>query len=297
MNIINSIQEKINNIKKDNEEYNLLLNNSQILTNLNPIPDNNNEIISYKIEEIIKNSPDINKEKAIIINKLIPIEETYLTSIYAKEIKTNKEYYIIPTNKYIWIVTTNEYLIIKYPNKEICYIVKNILMGKIINLNNVILEITGNDNFINNFINIINNSEYRNNIIKEKTNYLCGIIPKYQLIDENRNGISLDNKNNIVFHTKNDNYKCKIEEIENYELLEDNSIIFSKKLNSSSRITSSKTSCYNIGLRITTNNKILTIPLLEPTTFKSSYTKLDKEYQNKIKFANEIIEKIKIPFE
>ena len=297
MNIINSIQEKINNIKKDNEEYNIKLNNSQILTNLNPIPDNNNEIISYKIEEIIKNSPDINKEKAIIINKLIPIEETYLTSIYAKEIKTNKEYYIIPTNKYIWIVTTNEYLIIKYPNKEICYIVKNILMGKIINLNNVILEITGNDNFINNFINIINNSEYRNNIIKEKTNYLCGIIPKYQLIDENRNGISLDNKNNIVFHTKNDNYKCKIEEIENYELLEDNSIIFSKKLNSSSRITSSKTSCYNIGLRITTNNKILTIPLLEPTTFKSSYTKLDKEYQNKIKFANEIIEKIKIPFE
>ena len=75
--------------------------------------------------------------------------------MYTKEVLTNIEYYIIPTNKYIWIITNTNYIVYNYPTNPICTIIKNILMGKIINFNNIILEITGTDTTINNFINIM----------------------------------------------------------------------------------------------------------------------------------------------
>ena len=292
-NIIQNIQNKITKIKEENNNYNNLISNSQTIQNLTPIPNLNNEIIDYKIQQITTICPDINKDKAIIINKLIPLEETYLTVEYTKEVVTNNEYYIIPTNKYIWILNSTHYTIYNYPKTPICNIVKNVLMGKIINLNNIILEVTGNDKSINDFINIINNKEYRNNIIKEKTNYLCGITPTFQLINKIGSGISIDKNNNIVFHTNNNNYKHKKEDIINYELLFDNSIVYSKQLNSTTRITSSHNECYTMNIRITTKNNSFIIPILEHSSLNIKHNKQDATFQNNLKFANNILAKLK----
>lgn len=292
-NIFQNIQNKIEKIKKDNTAYNNLLSSSTTLTNLIPIPETNNNIIDYKIQQITTICPDINKDKAIIINKLIPINETYLTIVYTKEVLTNKEYYIIPTNKYIWILTNKDYVIFNYPNTPICSIVKNIIMGKIINLNNIILEITGNETTINNFVNIINNQEYRNNTIKEKTNYLCGITPTYQLINKIGSGISLDQNNNIVFHNKTNNYKYMPQNIINYELLFDNSIVYSKELNSTTRVTSSHNDCYLMNLRITTKDNSFILPILESNTMNKKYSKQEQIFQISLNFANQIIEILK----
>ena len=90
-NLINNIQNKINNIKEENANYNNLLNNSSKFSNLTPIPILNQSIIESKINYITKICPDLNKEKATIINKLIPLQETYLTINYSKEIITNTE--------------------------------------------------------------------------------------------------------------------------------------------------------------------------------------------------------------
>ena len=291
-NFLQKIQNKIDKIKEDNNNYNNLIANSQTIQNLTPIPELNNDIIDYKVNLITTTSPDINKDKAIIINKLIPIEETYLTIMYAKEVTTNKEYYVIPTNKYIWILNSTHYVIFNYPKTPICYIVKNIIMGKIINLNNIILEITGNENSINNFINIINNKEYRDNIIKEKTSYLCNITPTYQLINKNGSGISIDNQNNIVFHTKETNYKCSKEDIINYELLFDNSIVYSKELNSTTRVTSSHNDCYSMSLRISIKDNTFIIPILEPNSLNTKYSKQDIAFQKNLTFANKILAKL-----
>lgn len=78
-NFLQKIQNKIDKIKEDNNNYNNLIANSQTIQNLTPIPELNNDIIDYKVNLITTTCPDINKDKAIIINKLIPIEETYLT--------------------------------------------------------------------------------------------------------------------------------------------------------------------------------------------------------------------------
>lgn len=291
-NLINNMKNKINTIKEENENYNKLLSNSSKFTNLRPLPNLTNKIIEGKINYITKTCQDINKDKAIIINKLIPIDETYLTIIYSKEIITNTEYFLIPTNKYLWIINTNNYGVLPYQNITICNIIKNNIMSKTINLNNVILEINGNDININDFINLLTDINYRNNIIKEKTAYLCNIIPIYQQINKINSGISIDKDKNIVFHSNTFNYKYNYQEITNYELLLDNSPIINKNSSNNNHITSMQNNCYSISIRITTNNNTFTIPILEPNTIGTKYTYQDSIFQSNINFAKEIINKL-----
>jgi len=102
--LINNISNKVNTLKKENNLYNELIEKTTDFKNLFPIPELTIVPSNHKITTITTDCPDINKEKATLISKLIPINETFLTIIYSKEVKTNKEYYIIPTNKYLWII-------------------------------------------------------------------------------------------------------------------------------------------------------------------------------------------------
>ncbi|MBR3161362.1 MAG: hypothetical protein IKF19_01365 [Bacilli bacterium] len=290
--MFNILKNKINNIKEENKKYNELLNNSLTFNILKSLPNLDNTTTNTNPNIIINNCPDLNKDKAIIISKLIPLEETYLDILYAKEIKTNTEYWLILTNKKIWIINEKYYGIIPYNTTKTCNIIKNNLMSKIININNILLEINGNDNKISNFISIITNNEIRNKIIIKKTKYLCNIIPIYQLINDIHSGISIDINNNIVFHTKNENYKISKEELINYEVLIDNNSIISKNQKSKTSINSFHNSCYTISLRITTNNNTFLIPILEQNSFGTQYNNHDSIYINSINFAKEIVNKL-----
>jgi len=290
-NITSTITNKVNIIKEENNHYKELLEKTTTFKNLYPIPNLSSEITEHKITTIITDCPDINKEKAELITKLIPINETFLTINYSKEIKTNKEYYLIATNKYFWIITQNAYGALSYSSTS-CQIIKNNLLSKTILLNNILLEVNGTDTKINNLINILTNQPYRENIIKEKTNYLCEIIPTYQKINSNYSGISLDNNNTIVFHNKVENYKTNINEIAFCEILLDNNITFSTK-NNNQKITTFLNDCYQITVRITLkNNKTITLPILEPNTFNSKYQRTDTIFQTNLKFDKDLIEKI-----
>ena len=291
--IMTNLTNKINNIKEENNYYRELLETTSTFKNLFPIPDTNFETSPHKITTITSECPDINKEKAQLIAKLIPIEETYLTIIYTKEIKTNKEYYLIPTDKYLWTITTTTFGAYPYLNLN-CKIIKSNLMSKTILLNNILLEATGNDNKINKLISILTNPTIRETIIKEKTNYLCGITPTYQKINNIYSGISLDNNNNIVFHTKEQNHKYTISDIAYYEILLDNSTIFSNKNNITNKITSYQNSCYKISMIITTkDDKTITLPILEQNSFNTKYLRTDTNFQINLNFAQELIYKIK----
>lgn len=292
-NLTNKITDKVNTIKEENNQYKKLLEETTTLNNLYPIPQILKEIQLNRINVVTTECPDINKEKAQIIVNLIPLEETYLSINYAKEVKTNKEYYFIATNKYLWIITTTNYGIYQYTNFN-CQIIKNNLMSKIILINNILFEISGTDNKINTFISILTNPTIRNSIINEKINYLCGIIPTYQKINSIYSGISLDNESNIVFHTKENNYKYKTTDIAYYEILLDNSIIYSNKNNTANKITNFQNNCYQISIRITTkNNNQIIIPILEPNAFNTKYQRTDTIFQTNFNFAKEIIEKLK----
>ena len=290
--MFDKIINKINNIKKENQEYNRLLEISKTFINLKPLPKLNELNVKKNINHITSICPDINKEKAIIISKIIPVHETYLDVLYIKETKTNIDYWLIPTNYQIWIINEKTYGIIPYQNITICKIIKNNLMSKIINLNNIIIEINGNDNKINNFINLLTNTEFKNNYIKEKTNYLCGITPTYQLINNIHSGLSIDKDNNVVFHSEKNNYKTTKDELTNYEVLIDNIPIMSKNQSRNTSINTFQNSCYSITLRVTTKTTSFQIPILEQNSLGTKYSVQDSTYQSNINFAREIIKKL-----
>lgn len=288
--IKNSIQNKLNTIKEENEKYKELLNTTTILSNLSPLPNQNQKQISeHIIHYITTNCPNINQNKAILIANLIPLEETYLEVYYAKEILTNKEFFIIPTNLRLWIINPTEYIILPLDNHQIS-IIKNNLMSKTILFNNILLEINGNNEKVDTLINILTNPTLRKNIILERTKYLCGITPIYQNINSINSGISIDKEKNIVIHNKENNHKCNIIDITNYEILLDNQSYYSKDNTQKKVITTFNSSCYQITIRITIqNNYQIIMPILEQNAFGTKYQSHDSIYQNNLNFAMTII--------
>lgn len=288
--IMNNLNNKVNSIKEENAHYKQLLETTTIFQNLFPIPTLNNQPVEYKIAYITNDSPDLNKNKAELIARLIPIEETYLTTIYAKEVLTNQEYYLIPTDKYLWIINEKNYGAYPYQNLK-AEIIKNNLMGKTILINNILLEINGSDTKIELFLSIINNQQKREKIIEEKISYLCGITPIYQKVNSIKSGISIDNNLNIVFHTKEWNQKFHYSEIDSYEILLDNQIVYSSKSNTANKITTFQNNCYQISIRIEPKDKTpLIIPILEPNSFNTKYQRQDTIFQTNFNFAKEIID-------
>ena len=289
--LLKNIQNKYTTMKQENDNLDTLLNQTTTFQNLFPLPLLKDNYLEQRISFIKNNCPDINEEKAKIISNIIPIQETYLEVFYAKEIISNKEYYLIPTNKYLWVISQTSYGAYSYQNLS-CQIIKNNLMSKIILILNVLLEVNGSSQKIETLINIINDNTIRNSIIQEKTKYLLGITPIYQKINKLNAGLSIDSNNNIVFHNKEDSVKCTPNEITNYEILLDNQVYFSKSSSSSSTMSSFNTSCFQINIRITTPNKIFTIPILEPNSFGTKYNNHDSNFTYSINFAKEIISKI-----
>ena len=166
-------------------------------------------------------------------------------------------------------------------------------MSKTILFNNILLEINGSNDKINNLISIITNETTRQNITREKRKYLCNITPIYQKINANYSGISIDNQNNIVFHSKENNYLLNINNISNYEILLDNQSYLSKTTKVKNAITNFQNSCYQITLRITTkDNQTIIIPILEPNSFGNKYQGHDTIFQTNLNFAISITNKL-----
>ena len=230
--LLKNIQNKYTTMKQENDNLDTLLNQTTTFQNLFPLPLLKDNYLEQRISFIKNNCPNINEEKAKIISNIIPIQETYLEVFYAKEIISNKEYYLIPTNKYLWVISQTSYGAYSYQNLS-CQVIKNNLMSKIILMLNVLLEVNGSSQKIETLINIINDNTIRNSIIQEKTKYLLGITPIYQKINKLNAGLSIDSNNNIVFHNKEDSVKCTPNEITNYEILLDNQVYFSKSSSSS----------------------------------------------------------------
>ena len=289
MGILDSIKNKLNEMEKTNEEYLNKLNNANIINNLQEIPTLEEKNISPVI--LTSKNPNITEDKAKLINDLLPYSETYLEVLYSNEVKTKKEYFIVPTTKYLWIISLDGYNKYEYASLKVEIIKKN-LLSRIINLANFILEISSTEEEINNFINIINNIEYRTNLINETINKY-GNNEIYRTLNKINSGISYDKECNIRFYSKNLYKRYNIKDITNYELLMDNNVIQEKRMKQNTRITSSKNSCYEIKIRITpTDNNIFEIPILEKDTMSQMYQSTSDTYIRNLEYAREIMNKL-----
>lgn len=286
--LLNTVQDKYKKIQEETTLYNELLKTTSTISGLTKLPfiDKKNITVSYK--EIMDICPDLNDDKASIIRGILPLDEVYLTVMYARESKTKKEFFLIPTNNYLWVISVDSYLKYSYNNLKV-EIVKNNLMSKVLNLSNILLEVNGGEEKINDFVKIINDSEYRLKLSTEKLKKLCGMVPKLSLINDIGTGISMDDNKNFVFHTKEFNYKYNIKDIKNYELMLDDNVVLEKRSNRRVRMTANKNSCYQMNIRISTNDKTFLLPIIAKSAFTEVYQSTNAVYMNGRSFAEKII--------
>jgi len=286
MGILGNIKSKIAEISTGNTELQKIIDNANIIDNLIPIGD----LKRKHIDPLILKEKNVNvrEDLGTIVVDLIPANEIYLELVYTKELKSKKEYVLILTNKCLWAISKEGYNRYNYDSLKIEVIKKNIL-SRVVNLSSFILEIFALAEETDNFINIINNPEERNKIITEKAE-IYGTNEEYRALTRYGYGISYDGENNVRFYMGNEHKRFNIQEIENYELLVDNASIQEKKQKQNVRLTSTKTSCYEIKLRITPiKDGIFDIPILVPTPFSSSYQSTSDTYRKSMEFAREIM--------
>lgn len=296
---IGSIFDKVSNIidtkKEENRLYQELFNKSLKFDNFQPMTSYNSILNEGKWEEILGLCPNLNESQAKVVDSLIPVSETYLKIIYITQRIDNCNYIIVFTDKYVWVMDKEKYLMMQYQDILVFDIISKSLMTQVVNFNNIIIGIDTTQNDLNELYQLVKDIDYRNNFIRERTKYLCGIVPIFQKLNKINSGISIDNNKNVVFHDKKlNNYVYRYQDIKNYELLEDQIVVLKKKtLESSHSMTSVKQTCNNMTLRVTlVNDQVFSIMLLEPTAFNSQYNHNDSIYIKHYKFAKEIFDKL-----
>ena len=287
--LLTQVQNKYKEKLEENEKYKELLNKVNTLPKFysDSHPLNNKLTISYKL--LMDICPDLNENDAIILREVIPIDELILSCIYANECKTNVKFYFIATTKYLWLVNKEGHLKYNYQDLTI-EVIKNSMLSKTILLSNMLFNINGTNEMLLAFVKLFQDSNYREDEINKKLEILCDTIPRIFYLNNLGAGISIGTNNEIVFHTKTFHYKYNIKDINNYELLLDNTVIEEKKSMHRNRITANKNSCYEMTIRITTDNNTFFIPILEKNAFSSLYSSTSKEFRENIEFASNIID-------
>ena len=287
--LLTQVQNKYKEKLEENENYKELLNKVNTLPKFYNYshPLNNKLTISYKL--LMDICPDLNENDAIILRKTIPIDELILSCVYANECKTNIKFYFVATTKYLWLVNTEGHIKYNYQDLTI-EVIKNSMLSKTILLSNMLFNINGTNEMLLAFVKLFQDSNYREDEINKKLDILCDTIPRIFYLNDLGAGISIGTNNEIVFHTKTFHYKYNIKDINNYELLLDNTVIEEKKSMHRNRITANKNSCYEMTIRITIDNNTFLIPILEKNDFSTLYSSTSKEFRENIEFASNIID-------
>ena len=287
--LLTQVQNKYKEKLEENEKYKELLNKANTLPKFynHSHSENNKLTISYKL--LMDICPDLNENDAIILRKVIPIDELILSCVYANECKTNVKFYFVATTKYLWLINTEGYLKYNYQDLTI-EVIKNSMLSKTILLSNMLFNINGTNEMLLAFVKLFQDSNYREDEINKKLEILCDTIPRIFYLNDLGAGISIGTNNEIVFHTKTFHYKYNIKDINNYELLLDNTVIEEKKSMHRNRITANKNSCYEMTIRITIDNNTFLIPILEKNDFSTLYSSTSKEFRENIEFASNIID-------
>lgn len=293
MGIVDFVKNKSQKIAQDKAKYDNAVNRSLTLGNMLKLDVKNKNIIPGRVQELKNLCPNLTSDSAEFLTNVIPIWETYLFAFIIIEKRTNDKYYMIGTDRWIWFINDYSYKIVKYSEIYLFEVIKKSLMSQVVNFNQIVFTVNDYINNVNRLVKICNDSDYRKNEINNYCKYLCGTIPIYQNLNKIMSGISIDNNKNIVLHDrKKNNIKCTYDEIEDYELMEDQTAVLKKKREDDSHaIPFAKDSCSRISIRVTfKNNTLFLMTILEPSAFSNQYSHNDTIYKENFNFAKSIID-------
>ena len=292
-----SIGQAIEDKKNSIDKYNYILSISNHLDGMIPYAIHNNNPSIGREEKILGLCLTITLEKANTINSLIPVDETIINIKEAVEDKTQIDYIFVITDKRLWILNKNEYK--KYNFNEInkCEIVNKSLLSQGVNFNNNAFSFEGNEQFVSEFVKLLNDSFYREEIIKKETKRLCGIIPKLEITNKYGYGISIGINNEIVIHVNKENSSLiNINELEYMQLLLDNKVIMIRGKKDVTSQGSNLMPSKKMSIKFKLINNTYVVDIMPENTIASTVKVEDNQFQEAYQLAKDIfdtVEKIK----
>ena len=286
--LVNKVQEKYQQRREDEAKYQELLTSCTTLPQFYSLPNIDKKTFTISYKPLMEGCPDLNESDAIVVRGLIPMDEVCLFCLYATECKTNLRFYFVATTSYLWLINKNGYL--KHPYQGlIATKIKEGLMSKTILIGNMLFNIHGLEDTMNEFIRLFQDTNYQSTMLQHQLQFFCNTKPRICYLNDLASGLSIGEHNEIVFHTKQFHYKYDIADIENYELLLDDMVVREKRNKRSTRLTANKSSCYQMSIRITAYNQMFLLPILEKTAFSNVYSSTSIAFIDNKKFADTII--------
>ena len=259
------VKSKSQKMAQDKARYDNAIKKSLTLGNMIKLDVQEKDAIPGRAQELKNLCPNLTDESSKFLANVIPIWETYLFAFVITEKRTGDKYYMICTNRWIWFINDYSYKIVKYNEIYLFEIIRKSLTFQYVNFNQIVFIINDYINNVNKLIKFCIDKEYRDNEIETRCKYLCGI------------------ENNI---------KCTYDQIEDYELMEDQTAVLKKKqAEDSHAIPFAKDSCSRISIRVTfKNNTLFLMTILEPSAFSNQYSHNDTIYKENFSFAKGIID-------
>lgn len=291
------LQEKVGDakqaaIEKKNAiaEFDLLKTKSNKLGPLNPYVVNNPDPQPGKETMILNACLTISVENAKFVNKLIPITETIIDVKTSKEAQTIIEYIFVATDKKIWVLNKNSYMTYEYGTVPVFEVVNKGVMSQSVNFDNKAFVIDGSETDVKRFMDIVMNANYRMEIVNKKLEYLCGVTPARQILNNNFAGVTFGVDNTVVLHNDKINQKVNISDISMIQLLINDSVVISRGLEDSGSITSSPMEARKMSVKVTFQMNEFTIEVMKQNMMNTTYKREDSTYITNYDFAKSIVD-------
>lgn len=287
--IFNSAKEKINQKKEASNQFNVLISMSTHLDGMIPYEAKNQSPSLGREQKILSLCLPLSVEKSKLVNSLIPIEETVIAVRTVVESKTLYDYIFVITNQRFWVINKQEYKTYQFEEIHKFYVVDNSILSQKVNFNDSAFVIEGSDKEVSRFISTATNASERNLEIASKTRYLCGIVPKFQLLNLNMAGLSIDENNRIVLHNGEEyNLLIDINDIQYMQLLLDNTVVLTRGKMTQSQ-TSMEVPCKNMSVKIVLKDSEFIIKVMKDNLMGTTIKQEDSKYISNIEFAKKII--------
>ena len=287
---INTAKDKYKEYSDSNAKFKELVDKSQVLDNLSSVIVDGKEDLG-RMEKIKQLGPNLSSDKIATIDKVVDRNENILMVLLSKECKTNIEYTFVLTEKKLYLINVDYYKVFEFEEIKIFEIIVKGVLSHNVNFNNMGFNIESSYENVSELINVLTNIEYRNVYLKDKLSHLCGIKLEKQLINKFGNGISIGDNNKVVLHNGSENHIIVKNDIERIDLLSDNSIIMTKG-KMTSNFVSTKSGCYSMALKITTNKETYNIDIIPMSVMNTFYKNDNTIYQENYQFAKEVIEEL-----
>jgi len=280
-------------IEKKNamNEFSILKTRSTHIGPMKPYIINNPDPGLGKETQILNIGITISLENVRLLNNLLPIDETILDIKNTKEAVSEIEYVFAITDKRLWVYNKKEYMIYEFGTVENFEIINKGVLSQGVKFNNNAFVIDGTEADVTKFINTMMDHNFRDTVIKTRTDYLCGVTPIKQYTNAIETGITISTDGHIVLHNGDQNYLIKPSEITMVQLLINDSVVLTKGLKENNSIVSNPMEARKMSIKVTLNNMSeYTIETMKQNTMSTAYKREDSTYIDNYNFTKNVVD-------